>query len=312
MNMKRYTIFIIAFFTLTASLFAQIKTDVFLRFSKQEGIIRVVLESADEEFINKTKIVTSPSKIKIEFPGPFNLTTQQDIPFDAMPEDRILVINLKEQGEIKVLRLSSPPRLVFDIQKGEKQATSVLSRVFVIDAGHGGYDFGIIGGNAREKDITLNLAKELDTTLSKKGNKVFLTRKADQYLSLIDRINFVNGKKPDVFISLHCSMTKDFVFYIPVIKDSSTDEVVDVYSLSARQKKYIKKSKALSDSIGKAIKEEFKIDVIYRGMPLPMLHSAGAPSVFIEFPSPNFAVYDQRFRTRLINAIINGFAAYGQ
>ncbi|MEW6213733.1 MAG: N-acetylmuramoyl-L-alanine amidase [Nitrospirota bacterium] len=305
-------LFAILFLTVVTSLFAQTETEVLLRFSKQESLIRIVLETAEESFIKKTNIVTLPSQIKIEFPGPFNLTVQKNFPLEAVPEDRLLVINLKEQGEIKILRLPSPPRLVFDIQTVEKQPVLILSKVFVLDAGHGGYDFGITAGDAREKDISLNLAKDLDVTLLRKGKRVFLTRKVDQYMSLIDRINFVNQKKPDVFISLHSSMSKNFVLYVPVIKDYSSDEMVDFYSLSSRQKKYIRKSKALSDSIGKAIKDEFKVDVIYREMPLPILNSAGAPSVLIEFPSPKFMVYDQQIRTRFVNSVINGIAAYGQ
>ena len=229
-----------------------------------------------------------------------------------VPADKVLTINLREKGEIKLLRLSSPARLVFDIQKGEKQAVQMLPKIFVIDAGHGGYDFGITSGNTKEKDLSLGLAQDLETILSKKGKKVFLTRKGDQYMSLIERIKFVNQKTPDVFLSLHSSMSENFVLYVAKFKDESSDEIVDLYSLSSRQKKYIGKSKALSENIGKALKDEFNKSVIYREMSLPILNSTSAPSVMIELPSPRSTVYDQQMRTRLINSIIKGFAAYGQ
>lgn len=296
---------------MTVPLFAQKKTEVLLKFSKQEGFIRIVFES-EESFVAKTKATTSPSQIIIEFPAPFNLIAQKDLPFEMVPADKVLTINLREKGEIKLLRLSSPARLVFDIQKGEKQAVQMLPKIFVIDAGHGGYDFGITTGNTKEKDLSLGLAQDLETILSKKGKKVFLTRKGDQYMSLIERIKFVNQKTPDVFLSLHSSMSENFVLYVAKFKDESSDEIVDLYSLSSRQKKYIGKSKALSENIGKALKDEFNKSVIYREMSLPILNSTSAPSVMIELPSPRSTVYDQQMRTKLINSIIKGFAAYGQ
>lgn len=307
---KGFFLFLVLLVT-TISLFAQNKTNVLLKYSKQNGTMRIVFESG-ELFITKTKTTISPPQIKIEFPEPFNLIAQKDLPFEVVPKDKLLVVNLKERGEIKLLRLSSPARLVFDIQKGEKQTAQILSKIFVLDAGHGGYDFGITSGDAKEKDINLNIAKDLDTILSKKGKKVFLTRNVDQYLSLTDRIKFTNQKNPDIFISFHSSMSENFVFYIAKFKEESLGDIADLYSLSARQKKYLGRSRILSESIGKAIKDEFKKNVIYREMSLPILNSIGAPSVMIESPSPRSVVYDQSMKTRLINAIINGITTYNQ
>lgn len=300
---------------MAVSLYAQKKTEVLLKFSKQEGLMRIVLE-ADEACISKAKVTPSSSQIKIEFPEPFNLKAQKDLPFETVPADKSLIINLKEKGDIKAFKLSSPARLVLDIQKkepqSEKQTAVILSNVFVIDAGHGGYDFGITYGDTSEKDISLNLVKDLGNALMKKGKKVFLMRKVDQYISLADRINLVNQKSPDIFISFHSSMSNNFIIYSPKLEEQSSNEITDFYSLSSKQKKYIGKSKALSDSIEKAIKDEFKADIIRREMPLPILNSVGAPSVLIEYPSPRFIVYDQQTRIRLINSIMNGIAAYGQ
>jgi len=320
---------------MAVSLSAQLKKEVLLKFSKQEGHMRIVFE-AEGTLINNVKVTISSPQIKIEFPETFNLTGQKDLSFELVPSEKLLVINLKEKGEIKFFRLSSPARLVFDIQKKEiqkkkqtekkiekqaekqtektveKQPVPILSMVFVIDAGHGGYDFGIISGDVSEKDISLSLAKDLNTVLSKKGKKVFLTRKVDQYISLADRINLVNQKSPDVFISLHFSISENFILYSPKFEEQDSNEIVDFYSLSSRQKKYIEKSKALSDSIERAIKDKFKANVIRREIPLPILNSVGAPSVLIEFPSPRFLAYDQQMRARLINLIINGITLYGR
>jgi len=317
-QMKKIFFIFLALALMVGSLSAQQTKEVLLKFSKQEGQMRIVLE-AEESLINKSKITTSTTQIRMEFPESFNLTSQKALPFEVVSTNKSLVINLKEKGEIKFFRLSSPSRLVFDIQKKEMQsekqpvpAAPVFSKVFVLDAGHGGYDFGIVSGEVREKDISLDLVKDLTAILSKKGKKVFLTRKVDQYMPIIERIKFVNQKTPDVVISFHSSMSENFILYIPLLENQGIDEVVDSYSLSSRQKKYITKSKALSESIGKAIKDEFKVNVVFRKMPLPLLNSTGAPSALIELPSSKFMVYDLQTKTRLTNSIVNGITAYGQ
>jgi N-acetylmuramoyl-L-alanine amidase len=166
-------------------------TGVLLKFSQQEGSMRIVLE-AEESFIQKMKVTASASQIKIDFPELFHLTSPKNLPFELIPADRSLGINLKEKADIKFFRLSSPARLVFDIRRPdtqtldsqkkaaqpekqalspEKQPTPILLKSFVIDAGHGGYDFGIAFGNVSEKDITLSLAKTWGHSLQKRAEK---------------------------------------------------------------------------------------------------------------------------------------------
>lgn len=309
--LKRVFFICLALLITPASLSAQKKVDLVMKFSSQEGFFRIVFESEDTFIIN-TKVSTSPSQIKLEFPGLFNLSPKEDLPFKMEIKEKSLIINLDEKGEVKLLRLLNPARLVFDIHRGEKQFLMIIPKVFVFDAGHGGYDFGISSGESKEKDISLNLVKDLALELSKKRKKVFLTRKVDQYLSLIDRIKFINQKNPDIFLSLHSSSSDEFVIYVASFKQDSSDEIVDLYSIFSRQKKFIEKSKALSDKLGSAIKNEFQKNVIYREMPLPLLNSTGAPAVLIEFPSPRFITYDQTMRERLIKSILNGISSYGQ
>ncbi len=78
-------------------------------------------------------------------------------------------------------------------------------KVIVIDAGHGGKDSGAIGPTGvNEKDITLAVAKEIKSHLSKKLKaKILLTRRYDKYLTLNERTNFANKQKADLFISVH-------------------------------------------------------------------------------------------------------------
>lgn len=303
-----------------ASLSAQKKTDILLKFSQQEKDTRIVFEAA-APFIAMTKVYAAPTRIRIDFPEPFNMPVQKDLPFELIPDDRSLTILLKEKSEVKWFNLSAPARLVLDIRgkealeekQPEKQSVAqVSSRGVIIDAGHGGYDFGIAFGNTSEKEISLSLAKELSAALSRKGRKVFLTRRVDQYISLSDRIIFANQKSPDVFISIHSSASGNFFIYSPRAEEQGSGETSDSYALSSRQKKYIGKSKTLSESIRKALENEFKTDIKRREMPLPILDSVSAPAVIIELPSPQFRDYGQQMKTRLVNAIVNGISEYGQ
>lgn len=89
----------------------------------------------------------------------------------------------------------------------EKDETSVA--VVVIDAGHGGNDLGATVGNAKEKDIVLNLALKLGDFI--KTNypeiKIIYTRNKDVFIPLYERANIANKNKADLFISIHVNST---------------------------------------------------------------------------------------------------------
>jgi N-acetylmuramoyl-L-alanine amidase len=315
--MKRtwFLLFFIVFF-LAGDLSAQQGADIKLRFSTQVGLTRIVLEG-NEAFIQNAKVTTSASQITVEFPEPLTLNPQKDPPFGISLKDKLLMLTLNEESAIKFFRLSSPPRLVLDIQNkallSDKQPLTIISNSFVIDAGHGGYDFGITSGKLSEKEVSLTLVRSLGKALSNTKKKVFYTRKVDQYVPLADRISLVNKKRPDIFMSFHTSISEHFVIYSPEFEDQDQDSqtIVDYYSISSRQMKYIRKSKSLADSIEKAIEEEFHIDAVRRDMHLPVLNAAGAPCVLIEFPSPKFLIYDQQMTERINNAMLSGIATYG-
>lgn len=75
----------------------------------------------------------------------------------------------------------------------------------VIDAGHGGFDPGAVSKNGlKEKDITLNIALNLNEKLKQSGKiKSFLTRTGDYYVPLSARTVAANQFQADLFISIH-------------------------------------------------------------------------------------------------------------
>ena len=78
-------------------------------------------------------------------------------------------------------------------------------RIIVIDPGHGGRDPGAIGvTGVREKDVVLDAALQLRRALESRGQyQVVLTRDADRYIPLEERVPIARQHNPDLFISIH-------------------------------------------------------------------------------------------------------------
>jgi N-acetylmuramoyl-L-alanine amidase len=77
--------------------------------------------------------------------------------------------------------------------------------VIAIDAGHGGQDTGALGGGgAREKDVTLAIARELARQVDQTpGLKAYLTRDSDYFIPLPQRARKAHAAHADIFISVH-------------------------------------------------------------------------------------------------------------
>lgn len=75
----------------------------------------------------------------------------------------------------------------------------------VIDAGHGGHDYGAVDNGVNEKDINLGVAKKLAELIAKKmkDTEVIMTRKDDTFITLQQRADIANNAKGDLFISIH-------------------------------------------------------------------------------------------------------------
>jgi len=82
-------------------------------------------------------------------------------------------------------------------------------RIIVLDAGHGGRDFGARGirTKAKEKDIALQVTLKLGKKIEKEMSdvKVVYTRTTDEFVPLYARPEVANQYKADLFISIHCN-----------------------------------------------------------------------------------------------------------
>jgi N-acetylmuramoyl-L-alanine amidase len=225
-----------------------------------------------------------------------------------------LAITTPNIRDIKTSRLQSPSRIVIDVSftsapqddSGQTGALKPLAdqlalRTFVIDAGHGGYEYGIRGARFAEKDFTLSFARDLAAVLAKSGRNALLVRKADLVMTLNERIAISNKKGPDIFISFHVSSTKAASVYVV------PDRAEERSKVFGRGKKDV--SWNVADSIAKNIEKEFSIKAVKTELPLPLLTMTKAPAVIIELPNPDEFSYDKKNRERMLSAIIRGLAA---
>lgn len=77
--------------------------------------------------------------------------------------------------------------------------------ILVIDAGHGGHDFGAPGAVTNEKTLTLRYALAFGRMVEERcpDVRVIYTRKRDVFIKLIDRAEIANRNKADLFMSFH-------------------------------------------------------------------------------------------------------------
>lgn len=88
--------------------------------------------------------------------------------------------------------------------------TPHLRKIIVIDAGHGGRDPGAAGAQTHEKDVTLAAALALKARLERTGRyQVVMTREADVFIPLEERVQIARRAGADLFLSLHADSGAD-------------------------------------------------------------------------------------------------------
>lgn len=76
----------------------------------------------------------------------------------------------------------------------------------VLDAGHGGKDYGATYHGNVEKNIALKTVLKVGEILEKDPNiTVVYTRNKDVFVELDDRANIANKSKANIFVSMHCN-----------------------------------------------------------------------------------------------------------
>ncbi len=150
----------------------------------------------------------------------------------------------------------------------------------VIDAGHGGKDFGSISldGNTTEKDLSLSIAKKIKSFNSNDNINIILTRDNDVYQTPTERTAFSKTQHADLFISIHIDATTN--------KDSSAYHTGMSVWVSKDTYAYIDKSKLFASAIIGEFDNNYKIPVIdlpcQRDRGIWVLQESNCPAVLIE------------------------------
>ncbi len=98
----------------------------------------------------------------------------------------------------------------------------------VVDPGHGGAQDGAMSPTGvLEKDVALQISQRVREHLEKElGAQVLMTRDEDQSLPLLERVDFANKQRPDLFLSIHCNA-------MPTKRSRARVQGLETYFLSA-------------------------------------------------------------------------------
>lgn len=230
-----------------------------------------------------------------------------------------------------------------------KPATNKNGRLITIaiDAGHGGEDPGAQGASgSHEKDITLGIAKKLKERIDAEPNmRGILTRDGDFFIPLHGRVVKARNMQADLFISIHAD-----AFVRPDAKGSSVFALSEKGATSASARYLAKKENesdliggvslddkdvnlartlldlsqtaTINDSLklGKSVLKNIgEINTLHKGSVeqagFAVLKSPDIPSIlvetaFISNPEEERKLNDDAYRTKLVEAIINGVKKY--
>lgn len=120
-------------------------------------------------------------------------------------------IDINKNDEVKVEQSVDGKAMKITIKKAQaedKTSQKVIKKgatknKIVLDAGHGGSDYGAIREGINEKDITFDVTQRVNAILRSKGYLTALTRSDDTFVSLEDRVAFSEQEAPQIFVSIH-------------------------------------------------------------------------------------------------------------
>jgi N-acetylmuramoyl-L-alanine amidase len=155
---------------------------------------------------------------------------------------------------LKPEALPAPPRVAAAAPAAAEGAPAIppgrggINRLVIIaiDPGHGGEDPGAIGPTGlREKDVVLQIAKQLQERINARpGMRAMLTRDADFFVPLHERVNKARRVQADLFLSIHAD-----AFITPEARGASVFALSDSGATSTAARWMAKRENA-ADAIG--------------------------------------------------------------
>ena len=113
------------------------------------------------------------------------------------------IVKIEQSVDAKALKITITRGVQDEIKADKFIKRGTAKNKIVLDAGHGGTDYGAIREGINEKDITLDITQRVDAILRSKGYKTALVRSNDTFVSLEDRVAFSENEEPEIFVSIH-------------------------------------------------------------------------------------------------------------
>lgn len=192
-----------------------------------------------------------------------------------------MITNSKKPGHQYIRKLMALPVAAIAVglfaftYKSAKPNTDYYSGkqvTVVIDAGHGGNDFGAKAADGTtEKDLTLAIAKKIKELNTNENIRFVMTRETDIYPPLQNRVDYTKENNADVFLSLHINNSPD--------KTQKGSEAI----VSAKNNLFENQNSSLATSILNSIADVWnvKMEIKKRQRGIWVIDNAPCPSVLI-------------------------------
>lgn len=232
----------------------------------------------------------------------YNVKNQKDDTYvmdfpvkDALSGRKLIGYYGKYQGNDFVLKIRKPI-----IVNSRRPLHNIR---IAIDAGHGGGETGSTGClGDKEKDINLEFAKKIETELKKRGARVIMTRTADNYVSLKDRVEIANYGDAVIFLSIHGNALSDGA-------DPNENRGTSIYY-------YYNQAKPLADTIMNTVVSDIGVpnDKVRQGS-LAVVRNTNALSLLIEVsylinPEDNANLINPEFQSQYAKAVADALEKY--
>jgi N-acetylmuramoyl-L-alanine amidase len=109
---------------------------------------------------------------------------------------------IEVDGQLLVTRMDLS-KVIEPVMRPSRIKNAEKVNTVILDPGHGGHDNGAVCSLGMEKNFALDVAFRARDILQQRGFRVYLTRTADYFVPLEERIRFANGFSNALFISVH-------------------------------------------------------------------------------------------------------------
>jgi N-acetylmuramoyl-L-alanine amidase len=265
-----------------------------------------------------------------------------------------VMLDLGQATDYRLIHFSNPDRVVVDVFGKEEQPISPVRKSpmipeikrIMIDPGHGGKDPGAIGRNGlTEKEVVLDVSFRLREMIKKNlGLEVLMTRDRDVYIPLEERTQMANGKRADLFISIHANAAPNRrargieIYTLGQATDSSAlataarensvqeesiknlDGIIKLMLTDLSIMKRLDYSLEFADSTRQAFVRNMGtgydvIDLGVKQAPFYVLMNAGMPSIlaeisFISNPVEEKRLASRSYREKIAHSLLLGVQEY--